>query len=109
MRQFGIVRWFDKLSGSGSIDGNDGNSYWVFACNILGAKTMYEHTACMYLERDQTVEFEIVPGCESCGACNVSNGIFDAEHWERIKDKSLAFRLDEHGNAINGLFELRQK
>ena len=103
MKRQGVVRWFDRLSGTGVIrDVETDQCYRVWACNIIGAKTWFEHTACMYLEQGQPVEFTPVDGC---GACYVTNVIFDSEHWDRIKDQKLAFRCDENGKAITGLFE----
>jgi hypothetical protein len=101
-KQKGIVRWFDKLSGHGVITGDDGQSYRVYACNIIGAKTCFEHTACMFLTDDTSAEFQVH---SECGAFNVTGGVFDNEKWERIKDSNLSFRKDDQGNIISGLFE----
>lgn len=34
-----------------------------------------------------------------------SGGIFDTEKWSHLDHSRLAFRKDENGNFINGLFE----
>ncbi len=101
----GTVRWFDKSSGTGCITGEDSSSYRVYACNIIGAKSMFEHLACMYLEKGAEVEFAPVDGC---GACYVTNGIFDSEHWDRIKDKDHAFTMREDG-SFSGLFSDKKR
>ena len=86
-------------------DNETQQSIVVYSCNILGAKTWFPETACMELVEGNPVEFEIVPGAESCGACKVTGGILDVEQWERIKGKDLAFRCDSQGNATTGLFK----
>lgn len=101
MRQKGLVRWFDKNSGEGMIRGDDGKSHWVYACNILGAKTLFEHTACVYLVQGEAVEFELHDGC---GAVKVSGGHFDAEKWASLDQDRLAFKVAENGEIENGLF-----
>ena len=105
----GTVLWFEKSIGEGIIRDNESQiTHRVYACNIVGAKTGYPHTACMYLENGQQVEFALTgdPYIDGpCGAGNITNGIFDAEHWDRIKGEKLAFRKNDNGEFINGLFE----
>jgi cold shock CspA family protein len=101
MRQQGIVRWFDRLSGEGMVRGADGKSHWVFGCNLIGAKTLFEHTACMYLVEGEAVEFELHDGC---GAVKVSGGHFDAEKWNSLDQSKLAFKVGFDGQLESGLF-----
>lgn len=97
----GTVRWFDKNGGTGMIRDENGRSHWVYACNILGAKTAFEHTACVHLENGTDVTFELY---EDCGAVNVSGGIVDEAHWTKINDGTLSFVKDPNGGFLSGLF-----
>lgn len=96
----GIVQWFSGDIGTIRVDSID-LSIKVHACNIIGAKTWFPETACIYLEKGQIVEFEY----SECGANKVTNGIIDTEKWNSIKDQNLAFRCNENGEAITGLFK----
>jgi hypothetical protein len=96
----GIVRWFDKNSGEGMIkcDVTD-RIYMVYACNLIGRKTWYAETACVYLNEGDKVTFNLngdfvvdIPG------------IFDAEKWNKLDQSKLAFKCNDEGQAINGLF-----
>lgn len=101
----GTVLWWNRLAGSGALrDDETRIIHQIFACNIIGAKTAYPHTACVYLEEGHQVTYELIPDCESCGACRVSGGILDKDQWDKIKNKNLAFQLDDKGNFKNGLF-----
>lgn len=101
----GEVLWFDKMSGEGMIRIPDLDfNLTVFACNIKGAKTWYPETACMYLNEGDEVTLDIVEVGSGATAQVIEGGRFDKEGWDEIKDKNLAFRCDENGKAINGLF-----
>lgn len=76
----------------------------VYSCNIKGAKTCYSETACMNLERDQTVTLDITGDIHQLFACVTEGGTFDAEKWASLDQSRLAFKCDETGKAINGLF-----
>lgn len=102
--KFGIVRWFNNISGEGMID-CDGHSLPIYACNIKGRKTWYAETACVYYKKDQVVDCHIeVHGSQRYFVIGDTPGHFDAEGWDRIKDQNLAFRCNEAGEAVNGLF-----
>lgn len=102
--KFGVVRWFDNVRGEGMID-CDGHTLPIYACNIKGRKTWYPETACVYYEEGQVVDCHIeVHGYQSYFVIGDTPGHFDAEGWDRIKGQNLAFRCDEEGNAITGLF-----
>lgn len=77
----------------------------IYACNIQGKKTWYPETACVYYNTGDVVDVEIqvTHGFERF-VIGLTPGILDEEHWNRIKDQSLAFRCDENGNAVTGLF-----
>lgn len=116
----GRVRWF---SGDlGRIEClKTGNTYDVHACNIVGAKTWYPETACMFLKEGETVIFdlyELYGQGRYLSASKVRGNIssdaetnrawiadhFDEKQWMSLNQNSLAFKCDADGNAINGLF-----
>lgn len=78
----------------------------VYACNINGKKTWYPETACVYYETGQIVEVELHAYINfKLFVVGLTPGHLDVEHWNRIKDRSLAFRCNEQGEAITGLFK----
>jgi hypothetical protein len=101
------VVWFDRVSGEAWVRGlgDDSDvSMPLYACNIPGKRTWYPETACVYFERDATIDVEIHPslGCSLLVAH--TPGIQDDAKWNGLDQSKLAFRCDESGNAINGLF-----
>lgn len=101
--QQGKVRWFNSSSGKGAIQCLKTERILpVYACNIIGAKTGFPETACMTLDEGQIVTFE---HHEQCGAVNVTGGKFDAESWNKLDHDNLAFKMDEDGNFISGMFK----
>ena len=99
----GIVSWFDKSKGEGMVRAN-GSLYRVHACNILGAKTGYAETACMDLIEGSEVTFDLFDFGDHVSACKVQGGVFDAVKWASLDQSKLAFKMDENGQFINGLF-----
>jgi hypothetical protein len=100
-----VVAWFDNMRGLGMVRIPDAFRIPIYACNIPGAKTWYPETACVYYEKGQTVRIRLdVTAFSRCLAIGLTPGHFDAEGWNRIKDQNLAFRCDDEGNAVNGLF-----
>ncbi len=101
MKRKGEVRWFDRSSGHGVIrDIETDESIRVYACNIIGSKSWFEHLACMYLEDGALVEFEH----SDCGANKVTNGVFDQDQWDRIKNNNHSFTENAQGE-FGGLFK----
>lgn len=99
----GVVSWFNKDSGIGYIKCSKTQTLVpVYACNILGKKTWYPETACIYLEKGQEVSFK---HSEACGAVDVTNGTLDLDKWNKLDQSKLAFKCNEQGRAINGLFK----
>lgn len=99
------VRWFDSARGEGVVRIDEDLSLQIYACNIKGRKTWYSETACVYYKEGQIVDIKV--DCHShrtIFAIGKTQGYFDTEAWDRIKDQNLAFRCDEEGNATNGLF-----
>lgn len=41
LRLYGVIRWFDELSGAGMIRLDNGESIHFFSCNVNGADSMY--------------------------------------------------------------------
>lgn len=103
----GEVLYFDRLSGEGMIRvPHLGQTFPVYACNLKGRKTWYPETACVYLQTKQHVKIERLAEVAYGRTAIVNEGvIFDAEKWSRLEHKSLAFRCDDDGNAVTGLFE----
>lgn len=100
-----VVRWFNKSSGEGVVRLDDGLSLPIYACNIAGRKTWYPETACVYYAEGQIVQIKVdVHMYSTIFAIGVTSGHLDIERWDQIKDKDLAFRCNEDGQAINGLF-----
>ena len=97
----GLVLWFDNLSGQGQVRNLEtGERHWLYACNIKGKKTWFEHTASVYHVEGQIIQ------CYLSEHLLVSDtqGELDVEKWNRIKDQNLAFRCNDEGQATTGLF-----
>lgn len=102
------VRWFNPNSGIGTIiieGAEDLPSFPIYACNIKGRKTWYPETACVSYETGEIVDIELdMHTRHSIFVIGITPGKLDVAEWDRIKDQNLAFRCDEDGKAINGLF-----
>ncbi len=56
LRLYGVIRWFDELSGAGMIRLDNGESIRFFSCNVNGADSMYpELVSNIKLEAGQRV------------------------------------------------------
>ncbi len=100
----GKIVFFDRLRGEGMVRSEQG-THFVYACNLPGRKTWYEHTACVYLEQDDEIEFELKDGF----VVDVEGPVkFDAEKWNSLDQERLAFRVDDDGELISGLFASRE-
>lgn len=99
------VAWFDKGRGLGMLEVPGEFSIEIYACNIEGKKTWYPETACVYYEKGQEVSVKLdFPAFSRRFAIGLTPGYLDEEGWNRIKDQDLAFRCNEKGEAITGLF-----
>lgn len=99
------VDWFNPMSGCGYVTIPEVGRFVIYACNIKGRKTWYPETACVYYTAGQEVEVELDLHARHAVFCmGLTPGTLDTEGWDRIKDTSLAFRCDEDGNAVTGLF-----
>jgi hypothetical protein len=81
----------------------------IYACNIYGAKTWYPETASVYYDVDQeiTVRGNVIG--RELFLMGITPGTLNVEQWDRIKNKNLAFRCDDNGNAVTGLFTTETK
>jgi len=104
------VCWFDDVRGQGmvKITGKDGETVRsvIYACAIKGRKTWYPETACVYYEENQDIEVELSfrGRLTDIDVIGLTQGHFDREGWNNLDQDSLAFKCNEQGEAINGLF-----
>ena len=103
------------MSWSGSeglvkIHGTDLMLQTIYACNINGKKTWYPKTACVYYTEGQEVDVELkVFSNFKLFVNGLTPGHFDSERWNSLDQSRLAFKCDENGKAINGLFSCSPK
>lgn len=97
---------FNRLRGEGLIrtEGYAGIQV-IYACNLPGKKTWYAETACVYYETGDQIEITSTPDGMIC----LTPGIFDKAKWDGLDQSRLAFRCDEDGKALNGLFAAEDK
>jgi len=77
----------------------------LYACNIKGTKTWYPETACVYYDDGQVVDVQLkVFSGGQIFVNGIPPGHFDAERWNSLDQSRLAFKCDENGEALNGLF-----
>jgi hypothetical protein len=98
------VCWFNVLQGCGMVD-VDGHRLAIYACNIDGRKTWYPETACTFYMEGETVRVRIETSFGGrVDVIGITPGYIDNVKWDSIKDTDLAFRCDDQGNAVTGLF-----
>ena len=97
------VAWFNPDEGMGFVD-VDNMRLPIYACNIAGKKTWYPETACVYYEAGQIVDVKIDVYIGATFVLGLTPGTVDVEKWDRIKEQNLAFRCDESGEPVTGLF-----
>lgn len=96
------ILWFDDLRGEGRVRClKSGNTAMIYACNIKGKKTWYPETACVSYGIGQIVQVE-----QDCNGFIIGHtqGFFNQDKWQGLNHANLAFKCDDDGNAINGLF-----
>lgn len=98
----GTVDWFNDDHGFITVNGD---RFEVYSCNIKGAKTWYPNTACMYLIKGETITLNLVDMGNHLTCRVTSGGHFDEAKWNSLDQSKLAFKCDENGKALNGLFE----
>ena len=97
-----VVIYFNRCSGEGTVRAiADGSTAEIYACNIKGKKTWYPETACVYYCEGQVVQ---VHQDDNKFILGITPGEFDAEKWASLDQDRLAFKCNDEGEAINGLF-----
>lgn len=98
------VLWWDGTEGQ--IEGLNGEGrHWLYACNIKGAKTWYPETACMFHAEGQIIDAEVkVFYGSGCIAVSHTQGTLDADRWDSLDQSKLAFKCDDDGKLVSGLF-----
>jgi hypothetical protein len=99
-----ITAW-DRLRGEGLVHVPAVNAtFEIYACNIPGRKTWYPETACVFYERGQSVEIKFDVHLTRTFVLGVTPGTVDQERWDALDQSRLAFKCDESGQPVNGLF-----
>jgi hypothetical protein len=100
-----VISW-SGTEGLVQIHGADLMLQTIYACNIEGKKTWYPETACVFYAEGQEIDVELKVFHDfKLFVCGLTPGHLDTERWDRIKDQGLAFRCDEQGKAVTGLFK----
>lgn len=105
----GVIFKARVLSWSGTeglVEGLNGEGrYWLYACNIKGAKTWYPETACVFHAKGEVIDAELKVFFGS-GALLVSHtlGTLDADRWNSLDQSELAFRVGDDGQLASGFF-----
>jgi hypothetical protein len=98
------VLWF-RDDGTGMIEIPELNERLpIYACNIAGKKTWYPETACVFYERDQEIDVSLAVHPGQTFVIGVTPGHVDQVKWESLDHSKLAFRCNEAGEAVTGLF-----
>lgn len=98
-----VLSW-DHSRGEGLVRLADGSARDIYACNLPGRKTLYPETACVFYMPGETVQVKLDIHYTRTFVLGVSQAYIDNEKWDRIKDQPLAFRCDDEGRAVTGLF-----
>lgn len=99
-----VVSW-SGCEGLVKIHGTDLMLQTIYACNIQGKKTWYPETACVYYTEGQEVDVELsVFSGFKLFVNGLTPGYFDEAKWNALDKSRLAFKCDEDGKAVNGLF-----
>ena len=100
-----MVCSFDRSRGEGLVKLATGEILDIYACNIQGKRTWYPETACVYYTEGQTIDIEIKVFLGGKIFVNgLTLGTLDAEKWNALDKEKLAFKCNDKGEAINGLF-----
>lgn len=99
-----VISW-NGTEGLVEIHGTDLMFQTIYACNIEGKKTWYPETACVSYEEGQLIDVKLsVFSSFKLLVIGLTPGKLDAERWNSLDKNRLAFKCDEKGEAINGLF-----
>jgi hypothetical protein len=99
-----VISW-SGTEGLVKIHGADLRPQTIYACNISGKRTWYNEMACVFYTKGQVVDVQlkVFPGPHLI-VCGLTPGHFDSEKWNSLDQSRLAFKCNENGEAINGLF-----
>lgn len=102
-----VVVYFSGSEGGVRLDGAGAalGMLPLYACNIKGAKTWYPETACVSYAEGQTITVRLKVFNGSLFVVGLTQGALDTERWSRIDKTALAFRCDDDGKAVTGLFK----
>ena len=99
------VRWFDRSSGVGNIyvPALD-QCYTIYACNLPGKKTWFAETACVYYNEGQQIQVTLDARMSVTFIIGQTVAFIDNEKWNSLDQSKLAFKCDDEGHVITGLF-----
>jgi len=99
-----VISWSGS-EGLVQIHGADLMLQTIYACNIKGKRTWYPETACVYYSEGQVinVRLDVFSGFKLF-VIGLTQGTFDEAKWNSLDHSRLAFKCNEAGEAINGLF-----
>lgn len=99
------VLWFDASSGEGSVRGLNGEgTFGLYACNIPGTRTWYPETACVTHAEGQVIDVELKVSYGCSILVSHTPGTLDKAKWDALDQSKLAFKCNEAGEPVNGLF-----
>lgn len=103
-----VLSW-DFLRGEGLVRLESGEAREIYACNLPGRKTWYPETACVFYEQGETVEVKLDVHLTKTFVIGVTQAYIDNEKWDSLDHSKLAFRCNDKGEAVNGLFASEEK
>lgn len=105
------VIYFNRLSGDGMVRLIDSpfkrSIFDIYACNLPGKRTLYPETACVYYDEDKIINVIVKYDDYALFVIGTSRPKFDKKKWEKLDPDKLAFRCDNKGQIITGLFSLK--
>lgn len=99
-----VVMSWDQLRGEGWIRLSDGSARDIYACNIPGRKTWFPETACVFYKQGETIQVKLDIHTTKTFVIGLTPGHLDTEKWNSLDQSKLAFRCNEAGEAVTGLF-----
>lgn len=99
------VAWFNRSLGRGCVVEADGTWHILYACNIEGKKTWFSETACIYVNEGDVLTCKLEHLTSREPICvSLTRGTVDEEKWASLDQSRLAFRCNDKGKAVSGLF-----
>ena len=97
-----VVRWFDRSSGHGSVRVDGVGSFHIYACNLKGAKSLFENLACVYLNEGDVIDVKLDFVGFTAFAIAPNHGIVDEEALARHNPDGMFARKDD--GSFTGMF-----